>query len=148
MIFGGGNRGLAFADVRRAYVLPQNTLSQITQVRRAVPALKALSVIRVWSGIEGYMDDDIPVIGPSAKVPGLFYAFGFAFMFGGLGAVNGGAAAPTLGASTAVLDSMYHFQLFGKTINLIGFKGFFLGPKTSTFNCGSQSSRSPSRAVR
>jgi sarcosine oxidase subunit beta len=77
VIFGGGNRGLAFADVRRAYVLPQNTLSQITQVRRVVPALKALSVIRVWSGIEGYLPDDIPIIGPSSKMSGLYYAFGF-----------------------------------------------------------------------
>jgi Amt family ammonium transporter len=57
-----------------------------------------------------------------------FYACGFAFMFGGLGAVNGGPAAPTLGASTAVLDSMFSFTLGGKTINLLGYKGFFLGP--------------------
>jgi sarcosine oxidase subunit beta len=77
VIFGGGNRGLALPDVRRAYVMPQNTLSQITQVRRAVPALRALSVIRVWSGIEGYLPDDIPIMGPSTKVSGLYYAFGF-----------------------------------------------------------------------
>jgi len=25
----------------------------------------------------GYMADDVPIIGPSAKVDGLFYAFGF-----------------------------------------------------------------------
>ena len=42
-----------------------------------MPALAALRIIRVWSGIEGYMDDDIPIMGPSGKVPGLFYAFGF-----------------------------------------------------------------------
>jgi Amt family ammonium transporter len=63
-----------------------------------------------------------------------FYVCGFAFMFGGLGAVNAGAAAPSLGTGTAVLDSMYHFELFGKTINLIGYKGFFLGP--SVYDCG------------
>jgi len=77
VIFGGGNRGVAYADVRRAHVLPRNTLSQITQVRRIVPALTALSVIRVWSGIEGYLPDDIPIMGPSSKVSGLYYAFGF-----------------------------------------------------------------------
>src|SRR2546423_538511 len=37
-----------------------------------------------------------------------FYVCGFAFMFGGCG------GNPVLGGSTAVLDSMYHFQLFGK----------------------------------
>ena len=51
--------------------------ARLPHVRRVAPALAALRVIRTWSGIEGYMDDDIPVIGPSAKVPGLFYAFGF-----------------------------------------------------------------------
>jgi glycine/D-amino acid oxidase-like deaminating enzyme len=77
IVFGGGLRGPAFADIQRAYVDPAATLHQLPHVRRVVPALAALRVIRTWSGIEGYMDDDIPVIGPSATVSGLFYAFGF-----------------------------------------------------------------------
>jgi sarcosine oxidase, subunit beta len=54
-----------------------NTLRQFTHLRRVLPAIARLRTIRVWSGIEGYMKDDIPIMGPSAKVPGLFYAFGF-----------------------------------------------------------------------
>ena len=77
IVFGGGLRGPAFADIRRAYVDPANTLHQLPHIRRVVPALAALRVIRTWSGIEGYFEDDIPVIGPSSKVAGLFYAFGF-----------------------------------------------------------------------
>ncbi|HTZ79994.1 MAG TPA: FAD-dependent oxidoreductase [Stellaceae bacterium] len=77
IVFGGGLRGPAFADIRRAYVDPANTLRQLPHLRRVVPALAALRVIRTWSGIEGYFEDDIPVMGPSAKVPGLYYAFGF-----------------------------------------------------------------------
>jgi sarcosine oxidase subunit beta len=77
IIFGGGNRGPAFTDVRRAYVVPQNTLSQLAQLRRIIPSLAALSVIRVWSGIESYLPDDIPIMGASARVSGLYYAFGF-----------------------------------------------------------------------
>ena len=50
---------------------------QIAQFRRLVPALAPLNVIRVWSGVEGYLPDSEPVIGPSSKVDGLFYAFGF-----------------------------------------------------------------------
>ncbi|MCY1540867.1 sarcosine oxidase, beta subunit family [compost metagenome] len=42
-----------------------------------MPAFSHLSIIRVWSGIEGYMQDSRPVMGPSARVPGLYYAFGF-----------------------------------------------------------------------
>ena len=77
VIFGGGNRGPAYPDLRRAYVLPQNTMTQLPQLRRLVPALARLNIIRVWSGIEAYLPDDRPVMGPSGKVSGLFYAFGF-----------------------------------------------------------------------
>ena len=77
VIFGGGARGPAHIDIRRASVDPRNTLSQIRQVQRVVPAMAALRVIRVWSGIESYLPDDIPIMGPSAKVSGLYYAFGF-----------------------------------------------------------------------
>jgi sarcosine oxidase subunit beta len=77
IVFGGGNRGPALADIRRAYVLPRNTMSQVTQLRRIAPALGNLRVIRVWSGIEGYLPDDIPIMGASKCVAGLYYAFGF-----------------------------------------------------------------------
>jgi sarcosine oxidase subunit beta len=77
VIFGGGNRGPAFADLRRAYVVPDNTLSQLRQLRGLIPALGSLSIIRVWSGIESYLPDDRPIMGASGKMPGLFYAFAF-----------------------------------------------------------------------
>jgi sarcosine oxidase subunit beta len=77
IVFGGGNRGPAFADIRRAYVMPQNTLAQFKQLRRLIPALARLNIIRVWSGIESYLPDDKPIMGPSARVSGLYYAFGF-----------------------------------------------------------------------
>ena len=77
IVFGGGNRGPAHTDTKRAYVKPENTLSQLEQISRLVPALNRLSIIRVWSGVESYLPDDIPIMGPSAKVSGLYYAFGF-----------------------------------------------------------------------
>ena len=77
IILGGGPPGPADAATRRASVLPENTVRQMKQFRRMVPALGALNVIRVWSGVEGYLPDGEPVIGPSSKVDGLFYAFGF-----------------------------------------------------------------------
>jgi sarcosine oxidase subunit beta len=77
VIFGGGARGPAYPDLRRAYVKPENTLRQLGELRRLAPALARLSVIRVWSGIEGYVADDRPIMGPSRTVSGLYYAFGF-----------------------------------------------------------------------
>ena len=77
VILGGGTRGPALPDIRRAYVEPRNMLAQLGQFRRLVPALDKLNIIRVWSGIESYLPDDIPIMGPSARVAGLYYAFGF-----------------------------------------------------------------------
>lgn len=77
IVFGGGDRTPANVETCRAYVKPENTLSQLTQISRIVPALNRLSVIRVWSGVESYLPDDIPIMGPSGKVSGLYYAFGF-----------------------------------------------------------------------
>ena len=77
IVFGGGRRGRASLETCQAKVDPENTLRQIPQIRRLLPAVERLSVIRTWSGVEGYVADGIPVMGPSAKSAGLFYAFGF-----------------------------------------------------------------------
>jgi len=77
IVFGGGLKGPAHADAIRAYVKPDNVLRQLRELRRFVPAFEHVQLIRVWSGIEGYVADWRPVLGPSARVPGLHYAFGF-----------------------------------------------------------------------
>lgn len=77
VIMGGGTRGPAFPETRRARVEPRNTLAQFGQFLRLVPCLAPLNIIRVWTGIESYLPDDQPIMGPSARVSGLFYAFGF-----------------------------------------------------------------------
>jgi sarcosine oxidase, subunit beta len=77
IIFGGGLRTPAYTDAWRVYVKPENTLRQLRELRRLSPGLSRLQLIRVWSGIEGYISDDRPIMGPSSRVSGLFYAFGF-----------------------------------------------------------------------
>lgn len=77
VIIGGSTRNAAYPDIRRAYVEPANTLSQLKQVQRLAPALGRLNIIRVWTGIESYLPDSLPVMGPSRTTSGLFYAFGF-----------------------------------------------------------------------
>lgn len=77
IVFGGGLKGPAHAEHIRAYVKPDNILRQLRELRRFVPAFAQVQLIRVWSGIEGYTADWQPVMGPSARVPGLHYAFGF-----------------------------------------------------------------------
>jgi sarcosine oxidase subunit beta len=58
-------------------VRPDNTLRQLRELRRFVPAFERVQLIRVWSGIEGYTADWAPVMGPGATTPGVHYAFGF-----------------------------------------------------------------------
>lgn len=77
VIIGGGTRNPVDPQLWRAQVRPQNTLNQLRQIQRLAPALARLSIIRVWTGIEGYTPDDLPVMGPSGRVSGLYYAFGF-----------------------------------------------------------------------
>lgn len=77
IVIGGSTRGPSFPDQYRAYVKPENLLSQLKHIRRLAPELGRLNIIRVWSGIEGYLPDSLPVMGSSGTTPGLFYAFGF-----------------------------------------------------------------------
>ncbi|MEW9613573.1 FAD-binding oxidoreductase [Shinella sp. S4-D37] len=73
----GGGRGSALEnpDFSRPSVTAAASV-----MRRAIdlfPHLQHAQVIRFWSGTEAEMPDHNPVIGASARVPGLFHAFGF-----------------------------------------------------------------------
>lgn len=94
VIFGGG-RGVADLAAARCRPLLSTTLATLAEARRIVPALASATIIRSWAGIEGRMPDDRPVIGPSARVPGLFHAFGFSG--------HGFMLAPAVGAVLAEL---------------------------------------------
>lgn len=77
IIIGGGNRVKPDMVNRRAFFKPESLLNQMKQMGRLLPGSSNLNIIRVWSGIESYTPDSLPVMGPSSKVDGLFYAFGF-----------------------------------------------------------------------
>ncbi|WP_176053946.1 NAD(P)/FAD-dependent oxidoreductase [Paraburkholderia caribensis] len=114
IVLGGGPAGPADAVTCRASVLPENTVQQMAQFRRLVPALAALHVIRVWSGVESYLPDSEPVIGASSTTDGLFYAFGFS----GSGFQIGPGVGETLaelidtGATSMALDA-FSIRRFG-----------------------------------
>ncbi|SOQ11600.1 NAD(P)/FAD-dependent oxidoreductase [Pseudomonas syringae group genomosp. 3] len=77
IIIGGGNRNKPDMVNRRAYFKPQSLINQMKQMSRLIPGAEKLNIIRVWSGIESYTPDSLPIMGRSGKVDGLFYAFGF-----------------------------------------------------------------------
>ncbi|WP_291296823.1 FAD-binding oxidoreductase [Elioraea sp.] len=61
----------------RAPVDARKIVNAMGHLLRAVPALEGATLLRVWSGIEGYLPDMLPVIGPSGTTPRLVHAFGF-----------------------------------------------------------------------
>ena len=77
IIIGGCNHSKPDMLNRRAHFEPQSLLKQLQQMHRLAPQMANLNIIRTWSGIEGYLADALPVMGPSGKVAGLYYAFGF-----------------------------------------------------------------------
>jgi sarcosine oxidase subunit beta len=77
IVCGGFTRGPASIETNRAVLLPEALIGQMEQLRRVMPGFAKVNIIRSWSGVESYLPDDIPIMGPSAKVPGLFHAFGF-----------------------------------------------------------------------
>jgi len=77
IILAGYPRTAADPVTNRAPVPPAKTLAAMRALARVAPMLAQCHVIRVWSGIEAYLPDMIPVIGPSETTPRLFHAFGF-----------------------------------------------------------------------
>lgn len=116
VVFGGCFRGTADRDTRLAKFNPAVLLHQLGELRRVVPALANAHVIRTWSGIEGYMPDDIPIMGPSATTPGLYYAFGFCGHGFQLGPGVGDVMAELLatGTTTTPLDP-FNIKRFAAT---------------------------------
>lgn len=113
IVFGGGPRNAAYLDDRRAQVTPEFTLNQVQQLRRLVPALRNVHVLRTWSGVEGYLSDDIPVMGPSDKVSGLYYAFGFCGHGFQLGPAVGDVMAELIATGSTTTDiSPFHIRRF------------------------------------
>lgn len=76
LIFGGG-RGWNDLEHLRARAGADSTIGAMGRLVEILPWARSTHVIRTWSGIEGYMPDNIPVIGPSDSTPGLIHAFGF-----------------------------------------------------------------------
>jgi sarcosine oxidase subunit beta len=115
IVIGGCGHEPVDMVLRRAHVHPRVTLKALGQLPRVIPALNRLSIIRVWSGIEGYMDDGRPVMGPSARVPGLYYAFGFSGHGFQLGPGVGDVMAELIHTGTTSTPiSQYHIGRFAR----------------------------------
>ncbi|EJN02836.1 FAD-binding oxidoreductase [Herbaspirillum sp. YR522] len=72
----GGGRGYVIDDAR-ARASHDSILALLPQAVALLPALRHVQIIRTWSGVEGYLPDRQPVLGPSTRQDGLLHGFGF-----------------------------------------------------------------------
>jgi len=77
VLVAGHPRGPADPVARRARMPAAKVATNLQRLADMAPLLAGVAVIRTWSGIEGYLPDMRPVMGPSETCPGLFHAFGF-----------------------------------------------------------------------
>jgi len=77
VIVGFYPRGPADRVQNRAPVPPEKILLGLAHMARLVPMLRSAQVLRVWSGIEGYLPDMLPVMSWSRTQKNLLHAFGF-----------------------------------------------------------------------
>ena len=75
-IFAGYPRTMSNEDGKHTFVPPAKTRNGMHAIERFIPALVNAEIIRVWSGVEAYLPDMLPIIGASATTPGLYHAFG------------------------------------------------------------------------
>ncbi len=77
VVIGGGLRCVADPVARHGEADMRRLAVSARTVTDLFPHLKHVSINRAWAGVEGFMPDGIPVIGPSSTEPGLVHAFGF-----------------------------------------------------------------------
>ena len=75
VLFAGHPRITVDAESRRTRVPPAKMATNMGRLAALVPHLRHLHVIRTWTGIEGYVPDMTPILGPSETTPGLFHGF-------------------------------------------------------------------------
>lgn len=77
VLIGGGLRGRVDARARAGDVDFRQLAINARTALALFPHLRGVGINRSWAGIEGFMPDGIPVIGPSRRAPKLVHAFGF-----------------------------------------------------------------------
>ncbi|MCG8709397.1 FAD-binding oxidoreductase [Brenneria sp. 4F2] len=77
VVIGGGRLGRADRNSNLSEVLFSNLRPTAETAISLFPIMKGATIVRTWSGVEGWVPDGIPVIGPSSKHEGLYHCFAF-----------------------------------------------------------------------
>ena len=77
VLIGGGYRGDIAPGGRSARPDPSRLAYNLALAQHVLPALSSATVMRSWTGIEGFAPDHAAYIGPSLRHQGIWHAFGF-----------------------------------------------------------------------
>ena len=76
MVIGGGMRGTADTDRNLTQLTPAGLSRFVMTAGRVFPHLRDVAILRAWAGIEGYTNDNLPIIGTGSQ-QGIIHGFGF-----------------------------------------------------------------------
>jgi sarcosine oxidase subunit beta len=76
VVIGGGQRAAVQRDSNASDLDARGLARAAAAAVGLFPLLRQAMMVRAWSGIEGFTEDSLPVIGAGGK-PGVFHAFGF-----------------------------------------------------------------------
>ncbi len=77
LLIGGGHRVYLDRDNETTELDFNKVWESARSVLSVFPIMREAIVNRGWAGIEAFMPDGLPVIGPSLRVPSFFHQFGF-----------------------------------------------------------------------
>jgi len=77
IVAGGHPRLSVDATKRRNRVPSEKMVTNLNRLISIAPGLSAHHVLRTWTGIEGYIADMTPVVGPSLTIPGMYHICAF-----------------------------------------------------------------------
>jgi sarcosine oxidase subunit beta len=112
-VIGGGVRADADIHQNKAGLSIPDLATSMHRAAQLFPDLAHARIIRCWSGIEGYMPDNLPVIGRGTQ-EGLVHGFGFSAHGFQLGPAVGEALADlVMGQQPRISLEAFALQRFG-----------------------------------
>jgi sarcosine oxidase subunit beta len=77
LLIGGAHMAELDLVRQRTEINWQKLVLSARSVMALFPQLKDVRIVRTWAGVEAFMPDNIPVIGPSVTASSAYHAFGF-----------------------------------------------------------------------
>ncbi|MEH6473256.1 MAG: FAD-binding oxidoreductase [Halopseudomonas sp.] len=110
VLIGGGAKGFADRDNNRTRLDYAKLAAGAKNAVDFFPIMKSASVNRMWSGLEAYMPDNLPVIGPSVNADNAWHAFGFSAHGFQMGPIVGQVMAELIGRGRSAF-CLYAFRI-------------------------------------